>query len=80
MTQHTVVAVYDSEADAAAAVRDLESADVPTDAISQHTKERTSPMPTQLPTNGAFGAVFSILPVMTIAPCTVAASNVAQPS
>jgi hypothetical protein len=38
MTQHTVVAVYDAEADAAAAVRDLESADVPTDAISQHTK------------------------------------------
>jgi hypothetical protein len=38
MTQHTVVAVYDAEADAAAAVRDLEGADVPTDAISQHTK------------------------------------------
>jgi hypothetical protein len=38
MTQHTVVAVYDAEADAAAAVRDLESAEVPTDAISQHTK------------------------------------------
>jgi hypothetical protein len=38
MTQHTVVAVYDAEADAAAAVRDLESAAVPTDAITQHTK------------------------------------------
>jgi hypothetical protein len=38
MTQHTVVGVYDAEADAAAAVRDLESAAVPTDAISQHTK------------------------------------------
>ncbi len=38
MTQHTVVGVYDAEADAAAAVRDLESAEVPTDAISQHTK------------------------------------------
>jgi hypothetical protein len=38
MTQHTVVGVYDAEADAAAAVRDLESADVPPDAISQHTK------------------------------------------
>jgi hypothetical protein len=38
MTQHTVVGVYDAEADAAAAVRDLEAADVPTDAISQHTK------------------------------------------
>jgi hypothetical protein len=38
MTHHTVVAVYDAEADAAAAVRDLESADVPADTISQHTK------------------------------------------
>jgi hypothetical protein len=38
MTQHTVVGVFDAEADVAAAVRDLESADVPTDAISQHTK------------------------------------------
>ena len=38
MTQHTVVGVYDAEADAAAAVRDLESAGVPADAISQHTK------------------------------------------
>ena len=38
MTQHTVVGVYDAEADAAAAVRDLESADVSPDAISQHTK------------------------------------------
>jgi hypothetical protein len=38
MTQHTVVGVYDTEADAAAAVRDLESADVSPDAISQHTK------------------------------------------
>jgi hypothetical protein len=38
MSQHTVVGVYDTEADAAAAVRDLESADVSPDAISQHTK------------------------------------------
>jgi vacuolar-type H+-ATPase subunit I/STV1 len=38
MTQHIVVGVYDAEADAAAAVRDLEAADVPADAISQHTK------------------------------------------
>jgi hypothetical protein len=38
MTQHTVVGVYDAEADAAAAVRDLEAADVPTDTINQHTK------------------------------------------
>jgi hypothetical protein len=38
MTQHTVVGVYDAEADAAAAVRDLDSAGVPADAISQHAK------------------------------------------
>jgi hypothetical protein len=38
MSLHTVVGVYDAEADAAAAVRDLEAADVPTDAIGQHTK------------------------------------------
>ena len=38
MTHHIVVGVYDAEADAAAAVRDLEAADVPADAISQHTK------------------------------------------
>jgi hypothetical protein len=38
MTHHVVVGVYDAEADAAAAVRDLEGANVPADAISQHTK------------------------------------------
>jgi len=38
MTQHTVVGVYEAEADAAAAVQDLEAAAVPTAAISQHTK------------------------------------------
>ena len=38
MTRHIVVGVYDAEADAAAAVRDLEAADVPADSISKHTK------------------------------------------
>ena len=38
MTRHIVVGVYDAEADAAAAVRDLEAADVPAESISQHTK------------------------------------------
>jgi hypothetical protein len=38
MTQHTVVGVYDAESDAAAAVRDLEAADVPAGSINQHTK------------------------------------------
>jgi hypothetical protein len=38
MAQHTVVGVYDAEADAAAAVQDLEAAGVPADVISQHTK------------------------------------------
>jgi hypothetical protein len=38
MSQHTVVGVYDAEADAAATVRDLEAAKVPVGAIGQHTK------------------------------------------
>jgi hypothetical protein len=38
MTNHFVVGVYDAESDAAAAVRDLEAANVPSSAISQHTK------------------------------------------
>jgi hypothetical protein len=38
MTNHIVVGVYDAEADAAAAVRDIEAAGVAADAITQHTK------------------------------------------
>jgi hypothetical protein len=38
MTLHTVVGVYDAEADAAATVRDLQAAAVPPASISQHTK------------------------------------------
>jgi hypothetical protein len=38
MTQHTVVAVYETAAQAAAAVRDLQAANILPDAISQHTK------------------------------------------
>ena len=38
MTNHVVVGVYDAEADAAAAVRDLEAIGVPANAISQHTQ------------------------------------------
>ena len=36
MTDETIVAVYDTTAEADAAVRDLKAADVPADAISQH--------------------------------------------
>lgn len=36
MNEETIVAVYDTEAHAAAAVRDLEAASVPPDAISRH--------------------------------------------
>src|SRR6188474_406018 len=36
MTDETIVAVYDTAAEADAAVRDLKAADVPADAISQH--------------------------------------------
>jgi hypothetical protein len=38
MTQHTVVAVYETAAQAAAAVRDLQAANILPEAISQHTK------------------------------------------
>ena len=38
MTQHTVVALYETAAQAAAAVRDLQAANILPDAISQHTK------------------------------------------
>ncbi len=38
MNQQTIVAVYDTAARAEAAVRDLEAASVPADAISQHAK------------------------------------------
>jgi uncharacterized protein (TIGR02271 family) len=38
MTDETIVAVYDSSADAALAVQDLEAAGVPSRAISQHTE------------------------------------------
>jgi uncharacterized protein (TIGR02271 family) len=38
MTHHTVVAVYETAAQAAAAVRDLQAANILPDAISQHTK------------------------------------------
>jgi uncharacterized protein (TIGR02271 family) len=38
MTQHTVAAVYETAAQAAAAVRDLQAANILPDAISQHTK------------------------------------------
>ena len=38
MPNHTVVAVYETAAQAAAAVRDLQAAHILPDAISQHTK------------------------------------------
>jgi hypothetical protein len=41
MMDETIVAVYDTAAEAEAAVRDLKAADVPADAISQHA--RTAP-------------------------------------
>lgn len=37
MTDETIVAVYDTDAQADAAVRDLKAADIPADAISRHT-------------------------------------------
>ena len=42
MTVETIVAIYDTAAQADAAVRDLKAADVPADAISQHADTSTS--------------------------------------
>jgi hypothetical protein len=42
MPNHTVVAVYETAAQAAAAVRDLQAADILPNAISQHTKALTA--------------------------------------
>ena len=42
MPNHTVVAVYETAAQAAAAVRDLQAAHILPDAISQHTKTLTA--------------------------------------
>lgn len=42
MTVETIVAIYDTAAQADAAVRDLKAADVPADAISQHAGTSTS--------------------------------------
>ena len=43
MPNHTVVAVYETAAQAAAAVNDLQTAHILPDAISQHTKTFTAP-------------------------------------
>ena len=49
MSNHTVVAVYETAAQAAAAVNDLQSAHVLPDAISQHTKTLTASDTTHSP-------------------------------
>jgi uncharacterized protein (TIGR02271 family) len=41
MTNETIVAVYDNEADAAAAVRELEDAGIPSSDINHHANDRT---------------------------------------
>ena len=55
MTNETIVAVFDSEANAAAAARELANAGVPLDAITQHARDRvtrgsdTTPAPKREP-------------------------------
>ena len=46
MTNETIVAVYDTEDHAAAAVRDLEDAGVPSSAVTQHAKNSMTSGPT----------------------------------
>jgi uncharacterized protein (TIGR02271 family) len=49
MTRETFVAVYDSEADAAAAVRELQNAGIPSSDIIHHAKDRTTSGSTTVP-------------------------------
>jgi uncharacterized protein (TIGR02271 family) len=53
MNDQTLVAVYDTAAHADAAVSDLRSANVPAEAISQHTKSEPMPDETRSPTGAA---------------------------
>ena len=79
MPNHTIVAVYETAAQAAAAVNDLQAAHILPDAISQHTKTlhcvRYSPFPRRA--SRGSGRAFSA--VNTIPPYTTAASKRAHP-
>ena len=52
MTDDTIVAVFDTQAHASAAVRDLENAGVPASAITQHAKGGITPAPRRSPPLG----------------------------
>ena len=79
MPNHTLVAVYGTAAQAAAAVSDLQAAHVLPDAISQHTKTLTASGTTHSPPHeqGFWASLFSA--VNTIPPYTTAASKRAHP-
>jgi hypothetical protein len=78
MPNHTVVAVYEKAAQAAAAVNDLQAAHVLPDAISQHTKTLTASGTTHSRrTSRGSGRAFSA--AITIPPYTTAVSKRAHP-
>jgi len=56
MPNHTVVAVYETAAQAAAAVRDLQAVHILPDAISQHTKTLTASTANSAPREQGFWA------------------------
>jgi hypothetical protein len=85
MNEQTLVAVYDTSEHADAAVRDLKTANVPADAISQHVKSgsNSANMGTTAAypcANRASGAAYSVASLITIPQCTTAASKAVRPS
>ena len=77
MTQHTIVAVYETVAQAAAAVSDLRAANILPDAISQHTKTFSLPIPApqRRRANKGSGQVCSAASRIMTRLCTTAASR-----
>ena len=79
MNEQTLVALYDTAADADAAVRDLKAANVPAEAISQHAKSGTMSGAPRC-ANKASGPACLAASRITIPQYTTAASTAVRPS
>jgi hypothetical protein len=79
MNEEIIVAVYDTEAHAAAAVRDLQAAHVPPEVISRHAgTESVSGSAVSGPSSAGgqgFGAASLVASRTTTRPCTTAVSK-----
>ena len=82
MNEEIIVAVYDTEAHADAAVRDLEAAHVPPTAITRHAPEveqpRGHPVPSATRLGKAFGVACSEASRTTTPPSTTAVLKAAR--